>query len=101
MSGSPWQRRGSGRRHLMSAIAQNRINLQAGVISLVAAVFAASVVMVSNRGFAAPVYALTGVGIIGLLLFSFLTYTRPLIVLTTALIFLTSPMSLVLSLQWS
>lgn len=85
----------------MSSIAQNRSHVRAGIIGLVAAVFAASAITVSYRGSAAPAYALAGVGILAMLVLSFLTYTRPLVALTAALIFMTSPMLLVLSLQWS
>jgi len=71
------------------------------VIAFIAAAFATSVIAVSYRGSAAPPYALAAVGVLAMLLLSFLTYIRPLVALMAALIFMTSPMSLVLSLPWS
>ena len=85
----------------MSAIAQSRVHMEAGVLGLLASVFAASVITVSYRGSAASVYALTAVGMLAVILLSLLTYIQPLIALTAALVFMTSPISLVLSLQWS
>lgn len=77
------------------------MHAQAGVIGLLAAVFAASVITITYRGSAASGYAIGAVGMLAMLLLSLLTYTRPLITLTAGLVFMTSPMSLVLSLQWS
>jgi len=75
--------------------------MQAGAFGLLAAVFAASVITVSYQGSSASIYALAAVGMLAMILLSLLTYTRPLIALTAILIFMTSPLSLVLSLQWS
>lgn len=85
----------------MSAISQHRVHLQAGALGLTAATFAASITAVSYRGNAASGYALAGVGLLVLAAFSVLVRTRPLVTLSIALIFMTSPLSLVLSLQWS
>lgn len=85
----------------MSAIAQRRVHVQAGILGLMAAAFAASITAVSYRGIAASGYALAGVGLLTLILLFVLVYTRPLVMLLIALIFMTSPLSLVLSLQWS
>lgn len=85
----------------MSALAQQRLHLQAGILGLVSAAFAASLTAVSYRGLTASSYALLGVGLLTVIFLSVLVYTRPLITLTIALIFMTSPLSLILSLQWS
>lgn len=85
----------------MSTIAQPRIYVQAIALGLVAAAFAASITAVSYWGLAASGYALSGVGILAVILLSALVYTRPFVTLAIALIFMTSPLSLLLSLQWS
>lgn len=83
----------------MTAIAQSRTHMRAGLIGLMAAVFAVSLATVSYRGLAAPAFALAAVGMLGLTLLFFFVYTRPLFALMAALAFVTSPMSLFLSLQ--
>ena len=85
----------------MNAIAQRRLHLQAGALGLTAAAFAASVTAVSYRGLAAPGYAFAGTGLLAFAVLAVLVYAQPLVTLTLALVFMTSPMSLVLSLQWS
>jgi O-antigen ligase len=84
----------------MSAIA-GRQHVQAGVLALTAAAFAASIPEVIYRGPGASGYALADMALLALALLSVLVYTRPLVALCIALIFMTSPLSLVLSLQWS
>jgi hypothetical protein len=73
----------------------------AGALALVASAFAASIAAVSYRGLAVSGFALTGVGLLALIVLSVLVCTRPFVTLAIALIFMTSPLSLVLSLQWS
>jgi hypothetical protein len=68
---------------------------------MVAAVFAVSLPVVTYQGPAAPGYAFVGVGILALLVLALLIYARPLVTLAIALIFLTSPAPLLLSLQSS
>ena len=85
----------------MSVIAQKQEQLHAGIVALAAAIFARSVITVSYQGFSAPKFALVAVGLLALIVLSFLVYVRPLVTLTLALVFATSPIQLVLSLQWS
>lgn len=82
-------------------MAQRRVHVQAGVLGLAAAVFAASLTAVSYRGLAASGFAIVGIGFLALAVLALLVHMRPLVTLSIALIFMTSPMSLILSLQWS
>jgi len=86
---------------IMDAIANKPGRLHAGILSFVAAVSAVSVIGVSYQGTAASRYALLGVGLLALVLLAILLYLRPLVPLVIALVFLTSPLQLVLSLQQS
>ncbi|MGP0020880.1 MAG: O-antigen ligase family protein [Candidatus Sulfotelmatobacter sp.] len=83
----------------MSAVAQRTEHLHSGLLGLVAAVFAVSLSVVTYQGPSAPGYALAGVGILALLVLALLIYARPLVTLAIALMFLTSPAPLLLSLQ--
>jgi O-antigen ligase len=85
----------------MNSVAQRQPHLQAGILGLIAAVFAVSVTVVTYQGASAPGYALFCVGVLALLLLTFMMYTPPLVPFTTALIFVTSPAPLLLSLQQS
>jgi O-antigen ligase len=85
----------------MSAIAQRNAHLHSGLLGLVAAVFAVLLPVVTYQGPSAPGYALLGVGILALLALTLLIYARPLVTLAIALVFLTSPAPLFLSLQSS
>jgi hypothetical protein len=85
----------------MNATTPLRVHMEAGALALMAAAFAASIAAVSYRGLAVSSFALTGVGLLALILLSALVYTRPFITLAITLFFMTSPLSLVLSLQWS
>src|SRR5579859_541410 len=85
----------------MSVIARRQQRLHAGVVALVAAIFAVSVTTVSYQGSSAPKYALVSVAFLALILLSLLVYVRPLVTLAVALVFATSPLQLLLSLQWS
>jgi hypothetical protein len=85
----------------MSVIAQKQQRLHAGIVALAAAIFAVSVIAVSYQGSSTPKYALVSVGLLALILLSLLAYVRPLLTLAIALVFATSPIQLVVSLQWS
>jgi O-antigen ligase len=85
----------------MSAIAQRQAHWQAGILGLVAAVSAVSLAAVTYQGVAAPGYAMVSVGVMALILLTVLVYMRPLVTFTLALIFMTSPAPLLLSLQSS
>jgi hypothetical protein len=73
----------------------------AGILSLIAAASAVSVIVVGNQGASASRYAISFVGLLALILFSVLVYIRPVVTVVVALIFLTSPIPLVLSLPQS
>ena len=85
----------------MTVIAQRQANLQAGILGLVAAVFAVSLAAVTYRGLAAPGYALLGVGLMAVSLLVLLVCMQALVTFAIALIFMTSPAPLLLSLQTS
>jgi O-antigen ligase len=85
----------------MSVIAQRQANLQAGILGLTAAVFAVSLAAVTYRGLAAPGYALLGIGLMAVILLALLVCMQPLLTFAIALIFMTSPAPLLLSLQTS
>jgi O-antigen ligase len=85
----------------MSAIAQRQAHWQAGILGLVAAVSAVSLAAVTYQGVAAPGYAMVSVGVMALILLTVLVYMRPLVTFTLALILMTSPAPLLLSLQSS
>ena len=85
----------------MHAIEQNHKYFHAVILGLIAALSAGSVITVSYQGTSAGTYAFLGVGFLALGLLSVLLYLRPLFPLIVALVFLTSPLSLVLSLQQS
>jgi O-antigen ligase len=71
------------------------------MLGLIAAVFAASLTVVIYRGLSAPAYALFCVGVLALTLLTLLVRLQSSVILTVALIFLTSPAPLLLSLQQS
>lgn len=85
----------------MSAIAQQRSQLQTASLGLIAAVSAIAVTIVIHDGTAASGYALFWVALLALAAFSALVCTRPLVTFTVALIFMTSPFPLLLSLPQS
>jgi len=83
------------------SIANRQGHLAAVALSLLAAVSAASVTIVSYQGASASRYALVCVGTLGLLLLAALLYARPFVTFLVAAVFLTSPLPLALGLQWS
>ena len=85
----------------MDTIEIRQRHLHAGLISAVAAVSAVSVATVGYQGASAGTFAFLGVGLLGLFLLSSLVYLRPQVTFLIALVFLTSPLALALSLQWS
>jgi O-antigen ligase len=85
----------------MDVIAHKRGHAQAAVLSLASAVSAISVAAVGYQGASASTYALLGISLLGLILFSALMYLRPMVTLVIAIIFLTSPIPLVLTLRQS
>lgn len=71
------------------------------MLGLMAALFATSAVVVSYQGLTAPTYAIAAVGVMVVMLMSLLVSLQPIVPLVVVLIFVTSPVTLVLSPQWS
>jgi hypothetical protein len=85
----------------MEAISTKLERHQAALLGLIGAGSAAALSIVGVQGFSANAYATAGVATLALALLAGLTYQRPSIPLVLAIVFLTSPLSLVLSLQQS
>lgn len=85
----------------MQAISRRHEHLQAGIVGGLAALSAASLILVGYQKGSAPGSAILWVGVLGLALLAVLAYLRPLIPVCIALAFLTSPIQLVLTLQQS
>jgi O-antigen ligase len=85
----------------MDAITDKPRTLPAGILGLAAAASALSLVVVSHQGFPGNRLAIFGVGALALGLFSALAYLRPLTNFVLALVLMTSPLPLILTLPQS